>query len=264
MRPRNFCFTKNNYTDEDIVKIREYDYKYLIYGLEIGEEKGTPHLQGYCELRNPTSLTKLQPIFGHIEARRGTANEAADYCKKSGNFYEDGEISKQGSRNDLNTIVEKIRNKIPITEIATEHPIEFIKFHRGIEKLNEMNYTDRNTAPKVYWFWGLAGTGKTKLAHEMSKDPYIKDGTMWWNGYTQQDTIIIDDFDGKWPFRDLLRLLDRYKYQGQFKGGYIKINSPQIIITCEYPPKVFWRNNELAQIERRLTEIREIKQCTEV
>lgn len=81
---------------------------------------------------------------------------------------------------------------------------------------------------------------------------------MWWDGYEQQEAIIIDDFDGKWPYRDLLRLLDRYPYQGQYKGGYVKINSPYIYITCEYSPSFFWRGNEFAQIHRRLSEIKHL------
>lgn len=102
---------------------------------------------------------------------------------------------------------------------------------------------------------------------EKHKTYYIKDGTQWWDEYEQQEAIIIDDFDGKWPFRDLLRLLDRYPYQGQFKGGYVPINSPFIYITCEHPPDWFWgpmakapltgdrSANELAQMLRRIDEI---------
>ena len=89
----------------------------------------------------------------------------------------------------------------------------------------------------------------------------MKDGTPWWDGYTNQDVILIDDFDGKWPFRDLLRLLDRYPYQGQIKGGYVKINSPHIYITCEFPPAdIYQPGNELNQIIRRLDII---LQCNE-
>jgi len=79
---------------------------------------------------------------------------------------------------------------------------------------------------------------------------------MWWDGYEQQEAIIIDDFDGKWPYRDLLRLLDRYPYQGQFKGGYFKVNSPYIYITCEFAPSYFWQGNEYAQVFRRLKEVK--------
>jgi hypothetical protein len=72
---------------------------------------------------------------------------------------------------------------------------------------------------------------------------------------------VIDDFDGKWPYRDLLRLLDRYVYQGQIKGGYVHINSDYIIITCEHRPEEYWSGNELTQVRRRLDCVHE---CTNI
>jgi hypothetical protein len=49
-----WCFTLNNYTDEDIFEINSLiefnsNMNYLCYGKEIGES-GTIHLQGYFEL----------------------------------------------------------------------------------------------------------------------------------------------------------------------------------------------------------------------
>lgn len=87
----NWCFTLNNYTDEEIVAIKAIDYKYLVFGYEVGEN-GTPHLQGYIELTKRLrfgGVKKLFPPRVHLEARRGTAEEAADYCKKDGVFFEE-------------------------------------------------------------------------------------------------------------------------------------------------------------------------------
>jgi len=53
----------------------------------------------------------------------------------------------------------------------------------------------------------------------------------------------------------LLKLCDRYKYSGQVKGGFVKINSPFIFITCEFPPSHFWIGNTLTQVLRRADKI---------
>lgn len=89
---RNFCLTINNYNDEDISMALKCPYQYLILGKEIGES-GTHHLQGYCELKNQTRFNTVKEWFpkAHMEPRKGTANEAADYCKKDGEFTEYGE-----------------------------------------------------------------------------------------------------------------------------------------------------------------------------
>jgi len=75
---------------------------------------------------------------------------------------------------------------------------------------------------------------------------YSKDNTPWWDGYRQQQVIMIDDFEDDIPYRTLLKMIDRYQYQGQIKGGYVHINSPQMVITCEFPPSHFWSGNKLA------------------
>lgn len=259
-RSRNWCFTLNNYSEEDEQKFQNLECKYLVFGYEVGEENKTPHLQGYVEFSNATRLDTLKKINEriHWESRKGSAQQAADYCKKSGYFFEKGQISKQGERTDLKKTIISLKDKKDIRYIVDEHPVEYIKFHRGIESMLYHLVDHRKEPPHVTWLWGKAGTGKTRYAVEAHDTFYIKDGTQWWNGYNQEKAIIIDDFDGHWPYRDLLRLLDRYPYQGQTKGGYVKINSPFIYITCEYAPNHFWQDNELAQILRRVTVVTEV------
>jgi len=254
MSKRNWCFTWNNYSEKDIEFLKSYNYEYLIFGKEVGES-GTPHLQGYIEFKSSKELKTLHNNFPkvHWEARKGTQEQAVKYCQKEGNFVEIGEPKKQGKRNDLIAVANAIVDK---SFVSTDFPEEYIKYSKGIEAFKASLLTDRIDPPKVFWRWGLAGTGKTRGAFDKHKHSvYIKDGTQWWDGYTQQEAIIIDDFDGKWPYRDLLRLLDVYPYQGQYKGGYVKINSPYIYITCEFPPEHFWQGNTLTQITRRLTSI---------
>lgn len=166
----------------------------------------------------------------------------------------------QGCRNDLKTIAQKIKNQeITLDDLMFEYPLEYVKYSRSFEKMFNAIQKPRDTPPQVHWRWGSAGTGKTRYAVENHSSHYIKDNTPWWDGYKQQEAIIIDDFGNDIPYRTLLRILDRYVYQGQVKGGYVQVNSPYIYITCEYPPDFFWDGNELAQVARRLTSVQEIK-----
>lgn len=253
---RNVCFTLNNYTQEEYTNIIGMTCRYMVVGIEVGKN-GTPHLQGYIEFTGGIRFSTLKRAMprAHIERRYGNALQASEYCKKDGNFTEVGTLSQQGKRSDLDDVVEMVEAGASTAEIAEVFPKSYVMYGTGIERLRAARYTDRAEAPCVTWLWGTTGTGKTRTATESHASYYIKDGTMWWNGYEQQEAIIIDDFDGAWPFRDLLRLLDRYPYQGQFKGGYIKINSPFIYITCEHEPSHYWKGNELAQVERRLTTV---------
>lgn len=264
-RSRGWCFTINNFSEEELHTINglgnAQSVRYLIFGKECGKE-GTPHLQGYVEYKNAVRLSTVKEDLprAHLEVRKGTPDEAATYCKKDGEWSEFGEIPKKGKRSDLEEVAEQVLNGASLQEVAEESPGTVVRFHRGLEAIRLMRMTHRTEPPKVYWLWGGTGVGKTRQSAVGSF--YMKDGTKWWDGYDQQDRIVIDDFDGAWPFRDLLRLLDRYPYQGQTKGGYVKINSPEIYITCEHPPEKWWVGTELAQVKRRVTEVRHLRTDT--
>ena len=45
-KDRAYCFTLNNYTEEEYQSIISTKYDYIVVGQEIGET-GTPHLQGF-------------------------------------------------------------------------------------------------------------------------------------------------------------------------------------------------------------------------
>lgn len=257
---RDWCFTYNNYDEEGERVLREYKCRYMIYAHEVGKS-GTPHLQGYVEFTSPKRLSTLKKQLGrgiHWEARKGTAVQASDYCRKQDteNLFEKGEMSHQGERTDLHKVDEMVTEKATLAQIAEECPVEFIKYQRGITALRNLRVLKPRSGPAIcVWLWGKTGVGKTRFPFDTHDTVYIKDGTMWWDGYDQQEAIVVDDYDGKWPFRNFLQFLDRYPFQGQVKGGYVNINSPYIYVTCEFPPSSLYSGTELAQVERRLTGI---------
>lgn len=263
-RHRAYCFTVNNYTSSDHLSCEQLKgfSKYFIVGKEVGE-KGTPHLQGYVHFENPRTFDFMKRYLprAHIEVANGSDQQNRAYCMKEGDYDEFGEPGPgQGKRMDLKEVADVIKSgKLGIDEFMFEYPEVYFKYSRAVEKMYQAMLVPRAKPPEVHWRWGLAGTGKTRFCIEKHPNHYIKDGTPWWDGYKQQEAIIIDDFDNQIPYRTLLRMLDRYVYQGQVKGGYVHINSPYIYITSEYPPERYWTGNEYAQVERRLTSVQEIK-----
>lgn len=243
---------------------------FLIVGEETCPTTGRIHYQGYVEWtskRKLTVLKKLSPTI-HWETAKGTAQQNIDYCSKENKLVivKGRPACGQGHRSDLDEIKSLLDEGKDMLTVAEEHFGAFCRYGRAFKEYKNLKMLDRKQPPLVSWYWGLSGAGKTRKAVEFFENGefYIKDGTQWWDGYETFQGIIIDDFDGRWPFRDLLRLLDRYPYQGQIKGGYVKINCTHIFITCEFPPQHFWFGNELEQILRRLTFVEEIKITPEV
>ena len=106
-RHRNWCFTLNNWIEDEFEKIKKWIIKYCKYGIigrEIGEQ-GTPHLQGYFQRNNPGSLSGLKTQVSpraHFEIARGTPSQNYEYCtKEDGTPWEHGTLEDQSQGREM-------------------------------------------------------------------------------------------------------------------------------------------------------------------
>jgi hypothetical protein len=251
MSAKNWVFTINNYSDEDLAKCDSFGIqkcKYLIRGLEVGEN-GTPHIQGYLQLLNRSRLGGLKKNFhatAHFEIARGTAEEASNYCKKDGNFLEHGELVKKGQRTDLEEVVKLIDEGASIKRIAEECPQQMIKYARNIAYTHALldKEKKRDWKTVVTVLVGPAGTGKSRYAHEMTQNltTYYKPTGPWWDGYNGQEAVVIDDFYGSIQYSELLKVLDRYPHKVPVKGAMLNFTPRQIYITSNQHPHDWYPN----------------------
>ena len=92
---KQFCFTLNNYSDEEysvVLRAVRLFCEYFIVGKEIGDS-GTPHLQGYFILKRKDRITGVRnKISGraHFEVARGSPGDNRIYCSKGNDFEESG------------------------------------------------------------------------------------------------------------------------------------------------------------------------------
>lgn len=246
-KSRYWCFTVNNFvsTDEDEFKAAVPQHaSYLVIGREVGDS-GTPHLQGYIELNERKHITWCKNVLhgrAHFEARRGKAQQAADYCKKDGQFFEEGKISqsKQGHRTDLDEIKQEIEEGADELTIAENHFHKWIIYRRSFEAYRGLVHGPRlRPELAVFVLYGDAGTGKTRFVVErepqlwISWDPTLK----WFDGYRGEEAVLLDDYRGGADFSFLLRLLDIYPLRVPIKGGTCPFNAKRIYITSNLPPK---------------------------
>jgi len=261
-RMRNVCFTAWNV---DIEYDTEY-MKYLVIGKEVCPSTGKEHLQGYCEFVKPTDFSIVKKLLGentHLEPRVSTAARASDYCKKDNNFKEYGTIGKQGKRTDLDAVVEDICDGLSIRDVAQNNPTQYIKFHRGIEKLRALYAPTRNWVTEVIVLYGHTGCGKSRLARELCTDYWVwtPQRGMWFDGYDSHENVIMEEFRGQLPFGMMLSLTDRYECPVQVKGGTVEFCPKKIVITSpKHPEKWYLTEDEDKndQLLRRITEIRKL------
>lgn len=274
---RYWCFTANNPGPEPLCWPNKVSY--AVYQLELADS-GTPHLQGYLELTTKCIMTTAKNIIkkagydgAHLQARAGTAEQARQYCMKSDTQQsapvEHGtwQPTTPGARSDLLTMRDSITEADGNLETVaqTDNFAIMGKYMRAAQFVSTMAL--KNAAPKwrtlkVIVLWGSTGTGKTREA--MTNDPYRyspSGDSEWWDGYTGQNTLLIDEFYGQMKMSRILELLDGYQVRLPIKGGFVYANWTTVYITSNQTPDEWYTTvpEETKQaLLRRITEIRHL------
>jgi len=279
-RFRHYVFTLNNYTPENVESINTLvargKAKHLCYQPEIGEQ-GTKHLQGAISFADAISLLQAKARIGgepHLEPAKDYP-AACTYCRKEATrdpaagfaFTEHGQAPKgQGNRSDWDAIKDACKAGATLEELVELDAGLFGRHSNGVLKMQSIYKKPRASTdpPTVLWFWGPTGSGKSRAAHDTYPDAYYKmPGNKWWDGYEQQDCVIVDDYRRDFcTFSELLRLLDRYPHRVEMKGASVQFKSTTIIITTPKDPRSTWEGRseeDLEQLLRRITEVREFK-----
>lgn len=261
MAYRNFVFTLNNYTEEDVERLTKFPCRYIVFAKEIAPTTGTPHLQGYCELEDQLSLKKIKALTNdkiHVKPRLGTQKQAIDYIKfpeslqsetSKGKLnplpdmlFEVGEPKRQGVRNDLDIARSLLKSGRALDPFDDNYTIGVQKAYEAIQKY--VPYAGNYSKPRVVWHYGEGGSGKTKRAYEISIGSVYKCDLLrygWLDGYNGHETIIIDDVEVNdknremW-FATLLMMTDRYPLRMNVKGTSVHYHPKLVIITSQHPP----------------------------
>lgn len=258
-RTRGYAFTDYELDESFLERL---PFEYMIYGREICPDTSRKHLQGYIYFKNAKSFKAVVKLLSprHVEAANASADDNIKYCSKAGDFKEFGVVPKQGARNDINKIREEIQqgnyNMRDIVSSATS--FQSIR----IAEVN-MKYFEpvRDSKPQVLWFYGKSGTGKSRAAYEMCEDPFTcLENTKWWEGYDGHEDVIIDDYRRHFClFSTLLKILDRYPFRVECKGGSRQLRAKRIIITTTKTPEELWdgrTDEDIYQLTRRIDEVR--------
>lgn len=253
---RNICFTVNN--PEELLDPELWEHcSYCVYQQEMGEE-GTSHFQGYAEFKGARTLSWFKQLTGleraHIETRRGTGSQAANYCMKDDSRldgpYEWGEMKEQGKRSDLEAIRRELDENKPMKRIAEDHFSSWCRYQKSFNIYKQMKIQPRNWAMELVFIIGPTGTGKSRRAHEMAgESAYFKPPGKWWDNYTGEHTVVLDEFYGhSMPFTHLLQLCDRYPYMVEPKGyPAVQFVSKRIIFTSNQNPKDWYSSERTHQ-----------------
>lgn len=113
-----------------------------------------------------------------------------------------------------------------------------VRHYRSLRSIGSDHARCHPIERTVRTFWGRTGTGKTRLAwEEAGVSAYPKDPrTKFWDGYSDQAHVIIDEFRGGIDIAHLLRWLDRYPVRVEIKGASLPLMMTHCWITSNLPP----------------------------
>jgi len=271
---KNICFTVNNpqeqlnpdwWTEDEQTNTR-----FVVWQLEMGES-GTPHLQGYMELKQTKRLRQIQAMEGltggHFETRRGTKAQAIDYCKKDEGrlegpwFWPDEQtvnasLVGQGQRTDLERFTQALAAGAQDRELALEQPVTYLKFSQHAQRFRMAlgnRVRDHRVPITLTFVIGPTRTGKSHMLAETypkgSQYYWAQPGKgQWWDGYQGQTTVVFDEMRDSWfPWSYLLRLWDNKPLQVEVKGAYIEMLATNFIVSTNLHPRKWYKHVEANQ-----------------
>lgn len=254
-RSKRWVFVFNNAPTDWAPPQQVSEVAYMVWQRERGEQ-GTEHVQGYVRFNAYKRFNTAKNYFSvpeiHIEPARGTEDQNMKYCTKEetriaepwlfGEFQPNA--GRQGTRNDIHEVTDKIIQGSCLKAISLEHPEVFVKYHVGLERFADLH---RPLPPlerdiRVYCLWGATGTGKTHRARTTFPEAYeVSAGRDPWGMYTDQTTVIFDEFEWeRWTIQSMNKYLDKWRCQLDARYHDKYAHWTRVIIISNTNPWDWW------------------------
>jgi hypothetical protein len=263
-RSRQFCFTWNNWTEDTVGVLTELKCKYLLYGKEVAST-GTRHLQGVVVYKEAltASAARKRMKGAHVVVCKGTLEQNETYCKKDGDWIERGiKPMTQKEKGEANS--ERWDDARAAAERGDWDAIPselWIKYQNSLRKMQKQNVPEPleiGGEEVNEWIYGPAGTGKSTRAAAENPGAFYKGCNKWWDGFTDQTTVIVDDMD---PFhkslsREFKMWGQHQPFNAEVKGGSCCLRPKKIVITSNYSIDEIWEDQTTRDaMHRRYKEI---------
>lgn len=268
---------------KDKVMQKDTRITYIIVAAE-NHADGSPHRHVYMLLDKPIDINRRDMRMFDLRKNGtneefhpniqgvGSPKDCITYVKKCGAWISDGicpykEVRSTKEKNELY----KTTSLVDLVDKGEVSLFALPQLKRAIEIYqNELLAHEHGTVKKVFWYYGETGSGKTRTAiqecENQGLDYWLSNADdKWFDGYTGQKAVIIDDIRASnWDFSRLLRLTDRTRILVPVKGGHVWWRPEIIYITAPGTPREVYSNHStgesfdgIEQLERRICETRE-------
>ena len=240
-RARRWIFTWNNPPPNwggilaQLTAVKQLQLEFIIGCLEHGEERQTPHIQGFARFKKQVYYATLRSkIACFWEVARGSESQNIDYCtKQNGEKFTWGKPATEESKKTMSAEarVESLRKDViemNWQQFEDAHPVEST-YQKNIWLNYKYEHKQDDTiwggilSKKNFWIYGPPGTGKSRWAWQQQGAIYVKLQNKWWDGfhYADYNIVLIEDWgaDKGMLAPNLKQWSDRYKFIAEIKGG---------------------------------------------
>jgi hypothetical protein len=168
-----------------------------------------------------------------------------------------------GHRSDLDVLYEHIAGGMPLWEVMSRFPKQFMRNHAAVSKLCAMYDKPRPYGDcTVEIWWGVTGSGKSHMAFHDYPEAYRKTiPGKWWEGYKGEQCVVFEEFnpteDKELRLPELLKILDKYPYQVEIKGASLQLRANHFIFTTNIDPRDWYAGHpQQAALCRRVSKVK--------
>lgn len=260
---KHWAFTFNNYSELDYKYTENYfrqnssKFTVIVFQEEIGEECGTPHLQGcfsFISKNRPFSLGLSKKIMFSVKHRKSTLTEMRDYCCRPSKRSPDGRV-----------FLFKYQEPVILNILDTSKLYKWQKF--VIEQIRTVP-NDRD----IIWIYGSSGLGKTQFTKYLV---HHYNGIQLQGGRRHILKVVSEHTRTK-LFIFCLAMKDHnrcsYGALEQVKDGLfmshfgcdntepVLMNSPHIIVFANYPPD----DGRIASKKLKIINLDSLAECKKI
>lgn len=232
---KHWCFTLNNYTEDDIAQLLLINSSTVPVLVFQEEMETTPHLQGCLSFQTKGRAFGLglsKKIHWEKKSKYSSLYEARFYCADPDKRAEHGKVWLRGWR--------------PRRIVKTINPVR--KWQQDLLEIVKEEPDDR----RIYWIMGEGGVGKTSFCKYLT----IKHGAICLSGkasdmkngiieYTKShgetpELILINiprSYNSEYlSYEGIESIKDMYFYSGKYEGGMVCGNPPHLLIFSNEEP----------------------------
>lgn len=151
-------------------------------------------------------------------------------------------------------------DKVSLNKLCFEEPqivSRNLRFLEKVQSILDKEQTKEFRNVEVEVLIGDAGVGKTRQVFEKEPDVFTvnPEDSFPFDGYDNEEAILIDDFEGQLKYKHLLKILDGHQLRINVKGSHRYARWKRVYITTNEEPSKWYQRGLTPALNRRLKKV---------